>query len=110
MYKSIIFNSLAHSICIHYSCFENMGWFVTLKKGPKYVTGNLHGIYSGVLTKLRNCELTDSNSSETEIFVATSPLDPTKVSSAKYMTYIVRIFRRHRMKCHDQIKPSLSAH
>ena len=19
-------------ICIHYSCFENMGWFVTLKK------------------------------------------------------------------------------
>ena len=27
---------LAQSICTHYSCFENMGRFVTLKKGPKY--------------------------------------------------------------------------
>ena len=24
--------TVAHSICTHYSCFENMGWFVTLKK------------------------------------------------------------------------------
>ena len=28
---------LAESICTHYSCFENMGRFPTLKKmGPKY--------------------------------------------------------------------------
>jgi hypothetical protein len=28
----------AQSICTNYSCFENMGWFVPLKKklGPKY--------------------------------------------------------------------------
>jgi hypothetical protein len=29
-------NSLAQSICTHYSCFENMGRFLNLKKGPKY--------------------------------------------------------------------------
>ena len=33
-------DQLAQSICIlhplHYSCFANMGRFVTLKKGPKY--------------------------------------------------------------------------
>jgi hypothetical protein len=29
--------AIAQSICTQYSCFENMGWFVTLKKsGPKY--------------------------------------------------------------------------
>ena len=29
--------TVAQSICTHYSCFENMGWFVTLKKSdPKY--------------------------------------------------------------------------
>ena len=27
---------LAQSICTHYSCFENMVGFVTLKKDPKY--------------------------------------------------------------------------
>ena len=25
-------SSFAQSICTHYSCFENMGWFETLKK------------------------------------------------------------------------------
>ena len=30
-------DTLAQSICTHYSCFENMGRFVTLEnKGPKY--------------------------------------------------------------------------
>ena len=29
-------HKIAQSIFTHYSCFENMGRFVTLKKGPKY--------------------------------------------------------------------------
>ena len=28
--------TVAQSICTRYSCFENLGWFVTLKKCPKY--------------------------------------------------------------------------
>ena len=29
------FNPVAQSMCTHYSCFENMGWFLTLKKRSK---------------------------------------------------------------------------
>ena len=34
---ALAWNPITQSICTHYSCFENMGRFVTLKKsGPKY--------------------------------------------------------------------------
>jgi hypothetical protein len=35
--SQVLFYPVAQSICIHFSLFENMGRFVTLKKsGPKY--------------------------------------------------------------------------